>query len=243
MSKTNIICANLRKTKELFQNIKFGKNISIRSNDENGIYKESIIIPSPKYPLPFDDIHIFSSQNTAKLTDDNIIAAFDSVEFQIGRCYTNIDALIKYCNSHGINGVKSYVGWLVVGDDMPVHHCWAVYQNSVLDFSSDFRVFEYNLKHNNISADNLSSDDLRGLYAEFHNVAVKQPNSLRCAPVGTVSDDWLYIGCECSAQQGLSDFQKLWQKYPNHECVKNSSYGKGISKIQGMIMEKEKGRC
>ena len=54
------------------------------------IYKvsgETISIPSRMYPLESDSFQSFDADNTSEIVDERIIAIFDSINPEVGRCY------------------------------------------------------------------------------------------------------------------------------------------------------------
>ncbi|MEE0930563.1 MAG: hypothetical protein UIM53_06140 [Acutalibacteraceae bacterium] len=190
--------------------------VKLRNND--GSFKQSCIIPSVMYPLN-GKYQVFSSEICEVMKNEKVLRIFDSVKHSVGHCYTNTANLIKALKMEGIEA-KSYVGWLFVsGTELPVHHCWAVVGNSVLDLSDDYTVMfsEENIKN----FKDISPVEYKYVLASYREAAAKQPNSIRCAPVGVPSLPFFYVGCECEPDVGKNICVELLEKFPNHETVQN----------------------
>lgn len=92
------------------------------------IYKvngETISIPSRMYPLESDSFKCFDADNTSEIVDERIIVIFDSIKPETGRCFTNAENLCIALNEEGYPA-EQYVGWLFMGDELPVHHSFVV---------------------------------------------------------------------------------------------------------------------
>ena len=198
--------------------------VVVKLQNMDGSFKESCLIPSVMYPL--DDrnsmnglYEVFTNENTTMIEDKKILDIFDSVKYEIGHCYQNTDVLVEKLIRAGYNA-KSYVGWLFLsGTSYPIHHCWAVVDNHVLDLSDDFSV-KFN-RHNLKNFENKSLDEQRLVLADFHKEAAKYPNSVRCAPVGKVTMPLFYVGCECEPEKGRAIYRKLISTFPDHPVHKN----------------------
>lgn len=88
------------------------------------IYKvcgETISIPSRMYTLESDSFKCFDSDNISEIVDERIIAIFDSIKPEVGRCFTNAEILCVALNKAGYPA-EQYVGWLFIdGRGNPVH--------------------------------------------------------------------------------------------------------------------------
>ena len=82
-----------------------------------------------------------------------------------------------------------------------------------------------------------SLDEARELMVSFAEAAKKVPNSVRCAPVGTPTPFMLYVGCECSPQDGRNIYNRLIDEFPDHECQRNCD-SRGYNATQRMMKEK-----
>ena len=61
------------------------------------------------------------SDNTSEIVDERIIAIFDSIKPEVGRCFTNAEILCVALNKAGYPA-EQYVGWLFIdGRGNPVH--------------------------------------------------------------------------------------------------------------------------
>ena len=203
------------------------EKVVVKLKDENGNYKDSCNIPSMYYPLN-DKYEIFSIENTNPVKNPRVLEVFDSVEYQIGKCYANTLNLVSALQKAGYNA-KSYVGWLFTSkSDYPIHHCWAVLDNSVLDLSDDFSVMFSEENKQNFNGMK-TADDFREAFVSFQKAARNYPNHLRCAPVGTPTLPLFYVGCECDPNQGRIIYNNLMNQYPNHvisENIDNEGYNK-----------------
>jgi len=209
------------------------EKVAVKMYDD-GEFVGSIIIPTELYPLNNKPV-VFHYENTSRVTDERVLEVFDSVRYEIGHCYTNTLNLVSRLQENGFDA-KSYVGWLFVGDNTtPIHHCWCVLGDSVLDLSDDYSVM-YS-KENAKNFEGKSYEECQLLIADFCAVARNYPNRQRCAPVGTPSPSFLYVGCECSPIEGREIYRKLMGKFPNHECERNCD-ANGYNPTQKVFKEK-----
>lgn len=209
------------------------KKTVIKVHNEKGEYKKSAIIPTNYYPLN-DDMEIFNIRNTEEIKDEKVLEIFDSIEYKIGRCYTNTKELSTALRKAGYDA-KTYCGWLCVSENQfPIHHCWTVLGNSILDLSDDLTIFMY-MNHSEMEKD-ISLDKSREVLADFYYKARKFKNRERCYPVGIPTPTYLYIGSECDPMNGISIYNNLIDEFPNHECQRNCN-SKGQNKTQEYIKE------
>ena len=178
-------------------------------NTDNSFIK-SVIIPTERYPVD-TNFQCFDYSNTEKINDKHILDIFDSIDFEIGYCYTNTEKLVHKLKENGYNAV-SYVGWLFVGNlNPPIHHCWTVLDDKyVLDYSDYMNVLDMNQK-NFIHAK--TKEEARFLLQDFMKHAKTERNSIVCQPVGKVYQDFLYVGSPCSPHNGRLIYQNLERKY------------------------------
>lgn len=203
--------------------------------NEDRSFKKSIIIPTDYYPLN-GKYEVFTYANTKQTVDEEVLGAFDKVKYRIGHCYSNTEELVQSLQKLGYN-VKSYVGWAFVNAcDFPIHHCWAVLNGeTVLDLSDDFTMVYSGANGENFTED-LTEEERRELIVSFHLAASKVPNSARCYPVGLATPFMLYIGCECSPEEGRNIYNNLIRKYPGHECERNCD-ASGLNATQKLMRE------
>ena len=101
------------------------------------IYKvsgETISIPSRMYPLESDLFQYFNADNTSEIVDERVVTIFDSIKPEVGRCFTNAETLCVALNKEGYPA-EQYVGWLFMGDELPVHHSFVLLDGHILDLS------------------------------------------------------------------------------------------------------------
>jgi len=199
---------------------KFKENkVIVKLHDEKGGFLKSVIIPTDYYPLN-GEYRAFHYGNTRALKDDEVIKIFDSVKYRVGRCYSNTLALVDALRSGGYNA-KPFVGWLFTSNsDFPVHHSWCVLDDDiVLDLSDDFTVMLSGENGENFHQKSI--EEAREVIASFCEAARKQPNHIRCSPVGTPTPFLLYVGSECEPLDGKIIYNNLIRRYPDHECQRN----------------------
>ncbi|WP_346938067.1 hypothetical protein [uncultured Clostridium sp.] len=224
--------------------IKNHSNISnIKVRNDKVIYESNvgiITIPSKQFPLENKrSIRIFSMLNTepVDILDINIatklINTFNAHDVKIGQCYINSERLMKMFDDDIRPKLKSYVGWLLLKDRPPIHHCWLVYDNRVIldgteNYSTDF-VMETMKGSKNL-------EEQRKILLDITLEREKLLNSKRFT-FGKCSDLYIYIGTECSPMEGKEIYKRLTSKYPNHISYRRSMNSKGMSKFQQMYYE------
>lgn len=181
----------------------------------NGIEEKPIRIPSQMYPVKGFPT-LFHSGTTEELEDEELKAAYDTIPFQIGKCYQNVYDMLKVFKALKIEGAEAYAGWVVpAGGGHLVHHAFVVYKKKhILDPSIDITLKDIE------AFGALKNDALREALAERHIELQKLPNSER-ATFGRASDAYAYIASRQSPQEALKDFQKLRKTYPNHPSYRN----------------------
>lgn len=194
--------------------------VVVKLRDGNGAFMKSIIVPTVMYPLN-GKCEVFTYRNTKRVEDEAILSCFDSVQYKIGRCYSNAERLVEALKNAGIDAVP-YVGWLFVANgETPIHHCWVVVNgNSILDLGDDYTVMlsGENAKH----FENVQSiEEKRELIACFQLAARNVKNRQRCYPVGTPTPFLYYVGSPCGPDEGRGIYRRLLQAFPGHECERN----------------------
>lgn len=203
-------------------------------NDENH-FIESVIIPTDYYPLNGKH-EIFTYENTTPMEDEAVLAIFDEVKFEVGRCYTNTANLCHKLREHGYDA-RPYAGWLFTSNsEFPVHHSWCMLGESLLDLSDGFTAMLSGANAEQFkTAKNL--EEAMETMAEYHRAAIKQKNRDRCFIVGQSTPFLLYVGCECEPEQGRTIYRNLLAKYPHHKCEENCD-SSGLNNTQKKIKEK-----
>lgn len=204
----------------------------------SGTPDKPIIIPSQLYPLSGVP-EVFYEENTEVCTDQQLKDIFDNTDASIGFCYTNIQNLADNLRKAGISKqrYKTYIGWLFIGEQVPIHHAFLVVDNIyLLDFSAS-RIHEQllsNYKPEELEA--LTIEELRDKLAnEFMKEAIK-PHSQR-ATFGKALPSHVYIASPCKPNQGRLQYNKLIKSHPNHPCIRGTTPS-GATDMQLRIIKK-----
>ena len=201
------------------------------------IYKvsgETISIPSRMYPLESDLFQCFDADNASEATDEKIKDIFDSIKPETGRCFTNAETLCTALKKAGYPA-EQYVGWLFMGDELPVHHSFVVLDGHILDLSISLKSEDFE-KLDSITAKCKTEDEARERIAEYILQKEQLPNHQRCV-FGVVDKAYHYIGAPGTKEAGIKRNKELRQIYPQHPCfqdVKN-----GITRGQEILLRKK----
>lgn len=205
------------------------KNVRIKEDKvvvklyRDNTFIESCIIPTVYYPLN-GKLEVFTAENTKQCLDEKILEIFDRIEFKVGHCYQNTDNLVKELQKEGYNA-KSYVGWLFTGKDQyPVHHCWCVLDDHVLDLSDHFTMMLTGNNGENFKGVKTKEEQAL-VMADFLKAAQKAKNSEKCYPVGVPTPFMFYIGNECEPEAGRIIYQQLMKEFPDHKCDRTDKQG------------------
>lgn len=191
-------------------------------------------IPSTDFPLN-EKPEIFLKENTELLKKQEYIDVINEVKYKVGECYQNTEQVYRRLKGIGVK-VETYVGWLIVQDSLPIHHCWCIVNNRhIIDLSDMFDCFYLNLQENGIKCD--TEEKYRELYISYHKEAMKHKNSERCH-LGVASINNLYIGSRCSPQKGIEIFKKIMDKNPNHPCLVAGTDKYGRTPLQKQLDSK-----
>lgn len=200
------------------------------------IYKvsgEIISIPSRMYPLESDSFQYFDADNTSEIVDERIIAIFDSINPEVGRCFTNAENLCTALQKEGYPA-EQYVGWLFMGNELPVHHSFVVLDGHILDLSISLKSEDFE-KLDSITVKCKTKDEARERIAEYILQKEQLPNHQRCV-FGVVDEAYHYIGAQGTREDGIKRNKELRKIYPQHPCfqdVKN-----GITRGQEILLRK-----
>lgn len=203
-----------------------------------GIRGKTVNIPSSMYPLS-GEMEIFSQYNTENLDDLRIEEIFNSVHYQIGKCYTNAENLYNALSENQVDGVECYEGWLLIGqNELPIHHAFVVIKkdgkNYVLDYAADMKADEADRLQAEYGK--LPDDELRKVMLKTMKEKEKLPYSKK-ATFGKVDRMYLYVACECSPDRARENFQKLMKMYPDHPSYVGVDKRTGASKMQEMQLD------
>ena len=167
------------------------QKVIVKLLQEPGVFKGAVNIPSVMWPLngPYT---LFHCNNTEFLEDEKALAIIDAQPYRTGFCYTNAERVTGALVEAGYDA-KTYVGWLFCNiNEWPIHHTWTVLDGKYVI-------------------------EPRALYVDYHRWAMQLPHSKRTA-AGRTSPTLLYVGCECTAEQGRQIYNNLIDLYPDHPC-------------------------
>lgn len=195
-------------------------------------FLDAINIPSVTWPLN-GSYEVFHFNNCELIEDAKIAEIVDAIPYHYGHCYSNAEAVTKDLCDAGYEA-KTYVGWLFLARNLyPIHHAWTVVNGiHVIDLADDFALQAYNEEQ--FEADSDNERRLRRL--GFIKWAQQFPHSERCTPFGTPAPDLLYIGCECSREDGVQIYNNLIYTYPNHPCAEKVQED-GMTKMQQLMAQ------
>lgn len=189
------------------------------------IYKvsgETISIPSRMYPLESDSFQYFDADNTSEIVDERIIAIFDSINPEVGRCFTNAENLCTALQKEGYPA-EQYVGWLFMGNELPVHHSFVVLDGHILDLSISLKSEDFE-KLDSITVKCKTKDEARERIAEYILQKEQLPNHQRCV-FGVVDEAYHYIGAQGTREDGIKRNKELRKIYPQHPCFQDVKNG------------------
>ena len=200
------------------------------------IYKvkgETISIPSRMYPLESDSFQCFDIDNTSEIVDEKVIAIFDSLKPEIGRCFTNAETLYAALKKVGYQA-EQYVGWLFMGDELPIHHSFVVLDDHILDLSVSLKSEDF-AKLDFVTAKCKTKDEARERIAEYMLQKEQLPNHQRCI-FGMVDEAYHYIGAPGTREAGIIRNEELRRIYPQHPCFQDVQ--NGITRGQEILLRK-----
>lgn len=184
-------------------------------------FKKSIIIPSTSYPLPNprkrNEIKVFNKFTNKQLDESvnkDIIEAFNSVKFEISKCFANSKKLQELLKSN--HKVQLFSGWFftdLFGE--PSSHCWLYVDDCyLLDLSNT------TIKNNellNSIPETYSEEEARNAYKNFYLELLKQSNFERCGKCQMTAKN-LYIGVEIESRENFNSFTNELLKM-NHSSI------------------------
>ena len=193
-------------------------------------YNKPIKIPSQMYPLAGTP-YLFTAGNSVPFVpgeeSEKIKSVFDSVDARVGACYSNTEELIEKLRIAGFHA-QPMVGWLFLNGMLPVHHCFAVLGNHVLDLVIRPELLLGSHDGNSQTADR------RIAIANKVKEAASRPNSEKCT-FGQAGSYALYIAAISKPSAGRKERDKLMRAYPKHPCFED---GRSMNEIQGRVLQK-----
>lgn len=201
------------------------------------IYKvsgETISIPSRMYPLESDSFQCFNADNTSEIVDERIIAIFDSIKPEVGRCFTNAETLCVALNKAGYPA-EQYVGWLFMEDELPIHHSFVVLNDHILDLSISLKSEDF-AKLDSMTKIYKTKDEAREYITEYILQKEQLPNH-QCCIFGIVDKMYHYIGAPGTREDGIKRNKELRKIYPQHPCLQDVK--NGITRGQEILLRKK----
>ena len=163
--------------------------------------------------LPVTDknkVYYFNYNNTKKYDDLVLEKELDNYKFNIGKCYSNTQKLVKISNNLGIP-VKFYSGWLKCGKGEPIHHAWGVLgKDKIIDVTLDRHINKFAKKLRPFK-----EEIHRKLFAEIV-VKINKLNTSQRVILGKVPETLTYYGCPDNKENALKTYNNLIDKFPEH---------------------------
>ena len=161
-------------------------------------------------------------------------SSFYLINPEVGRCFTNAENLCTALQKEGYQA-EQYVGWLFMGDELPVHHSVVVLDDHVLDLSISLKSEDF-AKLDSVTAKCKTKDEARERIAEYMLQKEQLPNHQRCI-FGVVDKAYHYIGALGTREDGIKRNEELRRMYSQHPCfqdVKN-----GMTRGQEVLLRKK----
>lgn len=175
---------------------------------------KSIKIPSHMFPLNREP-KMFTSENTFELLDETIEHAFNSLNPRIGKCCYNSIDLIRVLTLSGVNAhrMKSYVGWLFIGETLPSHQAFIVIDDKHILDTGLSKCYSFFYEDQITSFDNAKEKFLKTI-VDNH----EKPNTTNYT-FGKIPNYVAYVASECSPELGMKIRTKLDSAFPKHISV------------------------
>lgn len=207
-------------------NIEEGVKAIIKYGDE-----KKFKVPSHLLPLN-GPICVFLDENTDELKDPQIEAVYNAYSPRVGRCYTNTRDLASALLAAGVNGsrIKTYVGWLVLGNGWPIHHSMVVVDDKhVLDYAA-YRLLD-EIEDSDDYHQTSKDEFLEYLTADM--AKTKHIKNSERFIFGKALNISIYLVSECSPEDGMKIRSKLLKAFPKHVCFSEvNRYGHTPSQVQ-----------
>lgn len=192
---------------------------------------DKVVIPSRMFPLESKPYRLITSENTEPAKDKEIIRIFDSIDYTIGRCFTNSQKLVNALMDAGYPA-KQYVGWVFPDrDGYPIHHSFVMLDDHILDLSIEFLSKDIQ----DLSQKQRSEDEARKVLIQQHEIKKSLKNHEKCN-LGKCDSMYIYVAAEGGAEEGKERNRILRREYPNHPSFENVT--NDITKIQQMMLQR-----
>lgn len=190
------------------------------------VYDKKYEIGSSLYPVKDKkNIKIFTYENTDYIGNESISKFIDSQKFKSGFCYSNTDIIVKHFRELFIP-VIFYSGWVFVGEHVPLHHAWAVYQNNVVDVS--FRMSTIKVLN---EVDYTNPNWREGAAMRIKAREKRIPLSQDCI-MGKVFPNIAFVGSIDQFQLAKNRYNQMLKKFPNHPSYQNKDLKHGMTPFQ-----------
>lgn len=176
--------------------------------------QESFFFPSEIYPLSSKNLKVFEINTTERLNEEQIQEVSrisNDITAKIGYCYSNCENFIsRHEELNSKLKIDCYTGWLILGNDIPIHHSWLVVEGKhVIDYS----ITEEDMEMNKSIA-HLPIEEQRELLLSKMIENDKKKNSEKML-LGLVPSDLLYIGSKSTPNMGRILYNKAKAANPN----------------------------
>lgn len=179
-----------------------------------------------------ENIEVFLKENCREFKLAKLINKINKLEFEKGRCYTNINRIIEAGKEVNID-IKFYSGWVFPRSIKAMHHAWGVIKTKfgfqVLDpaFSKkELKLYE------TIDYD---KENWREVLAKKILDFEKNKDNEEKMVLGKPPEGIIYFGCPDNKENAINTFNNLIDKFPNHP----SYSGKGTSPVGRSELQKE----
>lgn len=198
-------------------------------------------IPSHQFPLKegHNKVELLTANNTEPLIDDKIETIYNSLNPRMGRCYDNTQLLRDSLLSGGVepNRIKTYVGWLFIGNTIPVHHSFIIIDDiHLLDYSvlrqfDDIKQYASN-----------SADEIRNKVAQKITDEMSRGMNSERTTFGQAVSVVAYVASECSPEEGKQIRAKLLKAFPKHIAFLDVNGDTQLTDMQQRILNSNKSK-
>lgn len=186
--------------------------------------EEKVVIPSRLFPLERKSYQLINDENTRPVEEQKITDIFDSIKYEVGKCYSNAEKLTEALRKEGYPAIQ-YVGWLFSGEGTyPVHHSFVLLYDHVLDLSIEFLERDiYDLRYATLKH-NLSADGGRRYIVQKYLEKQQVKNHQKCK-FGKCDKYYMYVAAEGSREEGIARNELLRKEYPSHPAFRDVHNG------------------
>ena len=198
-----------------------GSQIRVTQKPNKVIYKyyedekflRSAVIPTVLYPLPSDNLEVFTAENTEPITDKALLDLIDTVPFKVGHCYSTARGLYDVLTKNGYS-CTTYEGWLgLVGAERLIHHCFLkVGEKHIVETSmSDDFTDEYMKRV--IESGSNSNGSNRLILADLTEERKNWKNSQNNPHIGRLAKNIVITGVPNTPESAVNNYNHLMDTY------------------------------